>query len=138
MAAQSSSKTIDLQDFVTRAARAELVAVNAGIEYWRAWFTQAAKLSNVANDTLQAIEDDEASASDTIKQYTELARENAEVFGNLYTRMSESYLDEIEGLASVISRKRPEASSSSSSARRSAAGRQATSKKKKKKKKAAS
>jgi len=134
MADQSSSKTVDLQDLVTRAARAEIVALNAGIEYWRTWFTQAAKFSNITNDTLQAIEDDKASASDTITQYTELARENAEVFGELYTRMSQNYLDEIEGLASVIRRRDPEASSSGSANSRSPSRRGAASKKKKKKK----
>jgi hypothetical protein len=95
MAGSSSSRTIDLQELITGAARLELRALNAGVEYWQAWINQAAKLSNIASDTLQAIQDDKASLSDTARRLADFGKDNAEVFGALSTRLGKRYYEEL-------------------------------------------
>lgn len=105
MASRSSSKSIDVQELITEAARLELKTLNAGVEFWQVWFNQATKLSNIAGDTLQAIQDDKASMSDTARRLTEFGKENADVFGELSSRLSKSYFEELGRLTSAIEAK---------------------------------
>lgn len=105
MANPSSFKSIDLQELITEAAKLELKALNAGVECWQVWINQVAKLSNIANDTLQAIEDDKASVSDAAHRLTKFGRENAEVVRELSSRLSKSYFEEIDRLTASLDSK---------------------------------
>ena len=105
MASQSSSKSIDLQKIITGAAKLELKALHAGVECVQVWVNQAAKLSNIANDTLQAIQDDKGSLPDTVRRLTEFGKQNADVFGDLSSRLSKSYYEELGRLATAIGSK---------------------------------
>jgi hypothetical protein len=96
-----SAKSIDLQKLVTQVARVELKAVNSGIECWQVWINQVAKLSNIASDTLQAIQDDKASLSDTARRLTAFGKDNTEVLRDLSSRLSKQYFDELERLANI-------------------------------------
>ena len=96
-----SAKSIDLQELVTQVARVELKAVNSGIECWQVWINQVAKLSNIASDTLQAIQDDKASLSDTARRLTAFGKDNTEVLRDLSSRLSKQYFDELERLANI-------------------------------------
>ena len=101
MANRSATKSIDLQELITQVARVELKAVNSGIECWQVWINQVAKLSNIASDTLQAVQDDKASLSDTARRLTAFGKENTEVLRDLSSRLSKQYFDELERLADV-------------------------------------
>ena len=101
MANRSAAKSIDLQELITQVARVELKAVNSGIECWQVWINQVAKLSNIAGDTLQAIQDDKASLSDTARRLTAFGKENTDVLRDLSSRLSKQYFDELERLADV-------------------------------------
>jgi hypothetical protein len=101
MANRSAAKSIDLQELITQVARVELKAVNSGIECWQVWINQVAKLSNIASDTLQAIQDDKASLSDTARRLTAFGKDNTEVLRDLSSRLSKQYFDELERLADV-------------------------------------
>lgn len=101
MEKRSAAKSIDLQELITQVARVELKAVNSGIECWEVWIKQVAKLSNIASDTLQAIQDDKASLSDTARRLTAFGKENTEVLRDLSSRLSKQYFDELERLADV-------------------------------------
>jgi len=105
MATQSSSKAIDLQKVITGAARLELKVLHAGVECLQVWISQAARLSNIASDTLQAIQDDKASLSETARHLTEFGKQNAEVFGDLSSRLSKDYYHELGRLTSAIESK---------------------------------
>ena len=105
MATQSASKVIDLQNVITGAAKLELKALAAGVECLQVWINQAAKLSNIASDTLQAIQDDKGSLSETARRLTEFGKQNAEVFGDLSSRLSKSYYDELGRLTAAVDRK---------------------------------
>lgn len=105
MASPSSSNTIDLQKLITGAAKLELKALHAGVECVQVWVSQAAKLSNIASDTLQSIQDDKGSLSDTVRRLTEFGKQNADVFGDLSSRLSKSYYEELGRLAAAISSK---------------------------------
>lgn len=109
---RSAAKSIDLQELITQVARVELKAVNSGIECWQVWINQVAKLSNIASDTLQAIQDDKASLSDTARRLTAFGKENTEVLRDLSSRLSKQYFDELERLADVADKndERPTAS----------------------------
>ena len=69
------------------------------------WLGQAAKLANIANDTLQAIQDDKASLSATARRLTEFGKQNAEVFSDLSSRMSKRYYGELDRLAAAVDKK---------------------------------
>lgn len=103
MATQTSAKGIDLQKIISGAAELEVKALLAGVEYLQVWLGQAAKLATIASDTLQAIQNDKASLSDTARKLTDFGRQNAEVFGDLSTQMSKRYYGELDRLASGTS-----------------------------------
>ena len=102
MATQSASKPVDLQNVITGAAKLELKALLAGVECMQVWISQAARLSTLASDTLQAIQDDKGSLSETARRLTEFGRQNAEVFGELSSRLSKSYFDELGRLTAAV------------------------------------
>jgi methyl-accepting chemotaxis protein len=102
MATQSPSKAIDLQKVITGAAKLEVKALLAGMECIQVWINQAARLSNIASDTLRAIQEDKGSFSETARRLTEFGKENAEVFGDLSSRLSKSYYDELGRLTAAI------------------------------------
>ena len=102
MANRSSTNSIDVQELITEVAKVELKALNSGIECWQAWINQVAKLSNIAADTLQAIQDDKASLSDTARRLTDFGKENTDVLRDLSSRLSKRYFDELDRLTTVI------------------------------------
>ena len=102
MAMQSSSKAIDLQKVITGAAKLEVKALLAGVECIQVWINQAARLSDIASDTLRAIQEDKGSFSDTARRLTEFGKQNAEVFGDLSSRLSKTYYDELGRLTAAI------------------------------------
>lgn len=102
MANRSSLKSVDLQELITKAAKLELKVLNAGVDCWQVWINQVAKFSNIANDTLHAIEDDKVSMSGAARRFTEFSKENAEVLRDLTSRLSKSYFDEIDRLADSV------------------------------------
>ena len=136
MAMQSSSKTIDLQKMITGAAKLELKALRAGVECMQVWINQAAKLSNIASDTLQAIQDDKGSLSETAHRLTEFGKQNADVFGDLSTRLSKSYYEELGRLTTAIDSKAGKPARESKATRRSAPAKKASWRKPARKKKA--
>lgn len=103
MATQTSAKGIDLQKIISGAAELEVKALLAGVEYLQVWLGQAAKLATIASDTLQAIQNDKASLSDTARKLADFGKQNAEVFGDLSTQMSKRYYGEVDRLASGTS-----------------------------------
>jgi hypothetical protein len=129
MASRSSLKSIDLQELITEAARLELKTLNAGVEFWQVWINQAAKLSNVASDTLQAIQDDKASVFDTAGRLSEFGKENANVFGELSSRLSKSYFEELDRLGAAIDVRDGKPAQTEKAARRSRSKTRATAKK---------
>jgi len=108
MATQAASNVIDLQNVITGAAKLELKALLAGVECLQVWISQAARLSTIASDTLQAIQDDKGSLSETARKLTEFGKQNAEVFGDLSSRLSKSYYDEIGRLTAVVDAEIPQ------------------------------
>ena len=105
MVTESSSKTIDLQKMIASAAKLELKVLHAGVECAQAWINQAAKLSNIASDTLQAIQDDKGSLAETARRLTEFGKQNTDVFGDLSSRLSKDYYDEMGRLTAAIESK---------------------------------
>lgn len=99
MAAQSSTKSIDLQKVISGAAELEVKALLAGVEYLQVWIGQAARLASIANETLQSIQDDKASLADTARKLTDFGKQNAEVFTDLSNRMSQRFFGELDRLA---------------------------------------
>lgn len=102
MKTQSSRKSVDLQELITEAARVELKALNAGIECWQVFINQVAKFSNIAGDTLEAVQDDKASLSDAARRLTAFGKENTDVLRDLSGRLSKRYFDELDRLATFI------------------------------------
>ena len=95
MATEATSSSIDVQQLLTGAAKLELKALLAGVEYWQTWINQAAKLSNIASDTLTALQHDKASLSDTLRRLTDFGKDNTQVFAALSNRLGQSYYDEL-------------------------------------------
>lgn len=102
MATQSASRSIDLQKVISGAAELELKALLAGVECWQVFLGQAARLSSIASDTLQAIQKDKGSLSDTARRLSDFGKQNAEVYGALSSRLSKTYYDELGRLASAV------------------------------------
>ena len=104
MATPTSSKAIDLQKVITGAAKLELKALLAWVEYVQVWINQAARFSNIASDTLQEIQDDKGSLSVTAHRLTEFGKQNAAVFSDLSSRLSKSFYDELGRLTVAVDR----------------------------------
>ena len=136
MATQSSSKAIDLQKVITGAAKLELKVLLAGVECLQVWINQAGRLSNIASDTLQAIKDDKGSLSVTARRLTEFGKQNAEVFGDLSSRLSKSYYDELGRLASAVESKSGKPARGSKAVQRPAPAKKASRRKPARRKKA--
>lgn len=135
MATQSSSKTIDLQKIISGAAKLELKALHAGVECLQVYFNQAAKLSNIASDTLQAVQHDKGSLSETARRLTEFGKQNADVFGDLSSRLSKSYYEELGRLTAAIDSKAGKPARGSKAAGRPAPAKNASRRKPARKKK---
>jgi hypothetical protein len=110
---KSESTSVDLQKVLTGAVALELKVVKAGIDYWQTWMNQAAKLSDIAGDTLEAIRGRKATASGTARRLNEFGKENARVFTNLSSRLSERYFSELGRLAEALETKERKASPAS-------------------------
>lgn len=102
MAVQPSLKTVDLEKLIGGVAKMELKALHAGIECVQVWISQAAKLSAIAGDTLQAIQDDKASLAATARRLTEFGKQNADAFGSLSARLNATYYGELERLTDAV------------------------------------
>jgi hypothetical protein len=102
MPSRPSAKTIDLQELITGAATLELKALRASVECWQVWIDQAAKLSLIAGDTLQALQDKKFSASDSVRRLSAFSAENTQVLGDLSGRLGKSYYSEIGRLAAFF------------------------------------
>jgi hypothetical protein len=106
MATETATTSVDIQRLLTGAAKLELKALIAGVEYWQTWINQAAKFSNIASDTLNALEQDKASLSDTMRRFTDFGKDNTQVFAALSNRLGQAYYEELgrftEGAAKKI------------------------------------
>lgn len=100
MATNASSNSIDLGKLVSAAAKLEVQLVSAGVESAQLWINQAARLSSIASDTLKAVQDDKASLADTARRLTEFGRQNTQAYSDLSIRLSKTYYDELDKLAS--------------------------------------
>jgi hypothetical protein len=96
MATQSSSTSIDVQKLLSGAAKLELKLLNAGVETMQVYINQASRFSSLASETLQAIQDDKATLSDTARKLTAFGRQNAQAFADLSQKLNASYYDELE------------------------------------------
>lgn len=105
MAAESSTRSIDVQKVISGAAELEVKALLAGVEYLQVWIGQAAKLASIAGDTLQAIKDDKGSLSATARRLTDFSKQNAEVFADLSSKMSKSYYSELDRIVTAVTSK---------------------------------
>jgi len=132
MATQSTRATIDIQKVISGATRLEIKALLAGVECWQVWLGQAAKLSSIASDTLQAMQKDQGSLSATARRLTEFGRNNAEVVGDLSSRLSRSYYEELDRLATAVGTSVERAKARKSAPASPAPARRASSKRRKK------
>ena len=97
--ASTSSNPIDMQKLVSEAAKLELKLLNAGVEAIQVYINQAARLSSLAGDTLQAIQDDKATLADTAHKLTEFGRQNVQAYAELSQRLGTSYYNELDRFA---------------------------------------
>ena len=117
MATEASTTSVDIQQLLTGAAKLELKALIAGVEYWQTWINQAAKLSGIATDTLNAIQQDKASLPGTLRRLADFGKDNTQVFAALSNRLGQAYYDELGRLTEatankIVARRRRRASSS--------------------------
>ena len=99
MVTRNSSKPIDVQKLVSGAAKLELKLLNAGVEALQVYINQAGRLSSLAGDTLQAMQDDKATLADTARKLTDFGRQNVKVYGELAQRLGVAYYNELDQLA---------------------------------------
>jgi len=95
MATEASTTSVDIQRLLVGAAKLELKALIAGVEYWQTWINQAAKLSGIASDTLNALQEDKASLPGTLRRLTDFGKDNTQVFAALSNRLGQAYYDEL-------------------------------------------
>jgi hypothetical protein len=102
MATRSSSNAVDVQKLLTGAAKLELKLLNAGVEAMQVYITQASRLTSLAGQTLQDIQDDKATLSDTAGKLTAFGRQNTQAFADLSLRLGASYFDELDRMAASV------------------------------------
>lgn len=99
MATRSSTRPIDVQKLVSGALKLEVKLLNAGVDTMRVYLNQAARFSNLASETLQAVQDDKATLAGTARKLTDFGRQNVQTFAELSQRLGASYYDELDRLA---------------------------------------
>lgn len=99
MASRVASKPLDVQKLVSGAAKLELKLLNAGVEALQVYINQAARLSSLASETLQAIQDDKATLADTAHKFSEFGRQSLQAYAELSQRLGASYFSELDRLA---------------------------------------
>ena len=102
MAKRTDSQPIDLQELLAEAVKLELKVVDAGIEYWQLYMTQAAKLSHIANSTIEAVQEKKASVPEAAQRLTKFGKENADAFTSLAGRLGDRYFTELGRLADTF------------------------------------
>jgi hypothetical protein len=102
MATRAASNPIDVQKLVSGAAKLELKLLNAGVEALQVYINQAARLSSLASDTLQAIQDDKATLADTAHKLTAFGRQYVQDYASLSQRLGASYYAELDRLADSV------------------------------------
>lgn len=107
--------TVDVQSLVSDAAKLEIKLLNAGVEAMQVYLNQASRFSNLAAETLQAMQDDKATLADTARKVTAFGRESLQAYANLAQRLGARYYDELDRLAAGA-RKIERSSGSASSA----------------------
>ena len=99
MANRASTSSIDVQQLVNGALKLEVKLLNAGVDTLRVYLNQAARFSNLASETLQAVQDDKATLAGTARKLTDFGRQNVQTFAELSQRLGASYYDELDRLA---------------------------------------
>ena len=118
MAGQTSDRDIDFQNLFIETAKLELKVLNAGMDICHVWINQAAKLSSIANDSLQEIEQDKLSLPEAVQRFSDFSKGNVVVFGELAGRLSQSYFEGISEIVATGSREGGKRSASQSTAKR--------------------
>jgi hypothetical protein len=95
----STSSPIDVEKLVNGALKLEVKLLNASVDTMRVYLNQAARFSNLASETLQAVQDDKATLAGTAKKLTDFGRQNVQTFAELSQRLGVSYYDELDRLA---------------------------------------
>lgn len=99
MSNRTPTRSIDVQKLVNGALKLEVKLLNAGVDTMRVYLNQAARFSNLASETLQAVQDDKATLAGTAKKLTDFGRQNVQTFADLSQRLGASYYDELDRLA---------------------------------------
>lgn len=101
-ASTEAVEPVDVQKLLKAVVELELKALGAGAEYAQVWLGQAVKLSAIAADTLQAMQDGKASLPDTTQRLTEFGKQNVDAFGEVGNRLGKRYVEELGRFASVM------------------------------------
>jgi len=102
MATRSVSSSLDVQKLLGGAVKLELKLLNAGVETMQVYINQASRFSSLASETLQAIQDDKASLSETARKLTAFGRQSAQAFADLSQKLSASYYKELDHIADNV------------------------------------
>lgn len=95
----SSSDSIDVQKLVAGAARLELRLLAAGAEAMQVYLRQAARFSDLAVETLQAVQEDKATLADTARKVSAFGRDSAQAYADLAQRLGTRLFDSVDKLA---------------------------------------
>jgi len=99
MSTRTPTRSIDVQKLVNGALKLEVKLLNASVDTMRVYLNQAARFSNLASETLQAVQDDKATLAGTANKLTDFGRQNVQTFAELSQRLGASYYDELDRLA---------------------------------------
>ena len=97
MATRTTS--IGVQNLVSGAAKLEIKFLNAGVEAMQVYINQASRFSELAAETLRAMQDDKATLADTARKVTAFGRESLRAYADLAQRLGARYYDELDRLA---------------------------------------
>jgi hypothetical protein len=92
------SKSIDVQSLVSGAAKLELKLLNAGVEAMQVVLNEASRFSELADETLRAVQDDKATLADTVQKASAFGRKSLQAYADLAQRLGARYYDELERL----------------------------------------
>jgi len=101
-ASTTNTGSIDVQKLVNGALKLEVKLLNAGVDTMRVYLNQAARFSNLASETLQAVQDDKATLAGTAKKLTDFGRQNVQTFAELSQRLGASYYDALDRLSNGV------------------------------------
>lgn len=98
MASESTPKLPSGRELFVKSLEIQLAAFNTGLEFWRTYVSEAAKLSTALNDGIREYKDNPDSAGKVIKKIADAGTEHLRALSKLSLHLQKTFTTEMESV----------------------------------------